>query len=82
LSNHYVATHPQSIFTNAIMLNRFTADGRVSLMNRDASRRRNGEISNWQLADRRELRALLDEAFGIDLPEVERLRVPAIAEWA
>lgn len=82
LSNHYVATHPDSIFTNAIMLNAFTAEGRVSLMNRDASLRRNGELSTWQVADRKELRALIEEKFGIDLPEAETLRVPAIAEWS
>lgn len=82
LSNHYVATHPDSIFTNAIILNCFTADGRVSLMNRDAALRRNGELSTWQVADRKELHALLDQTFGIDLPEAETLRVPAIAEWS
>jgi len=82
LPNHYVSTHPDSIFTNSIMLNRFTAEGRVSLMNRDASRHQGGEVESWQLADRKELRRLLDETFDIDLPEAETLRVPAIAGWA
>jgi N-hydroxyarylamine O-acetyltransferase len=82
LSNHYVATHPDSIFTNGILLNRFTADGRISLMNRDASLRRQGELTTWQVADRQELRALLAQKFGIDLPEAETLKVPAIPDWA
>lgn len=81
LSNHYVATHPDSIFTSNLMLNRFTEAGRVSLMNRDASRRRGDEVETWQVADRGDLRGLLHEAFGIDLPEIETLRVPAVADW-
>ncbi|HMA48097.1 MAG TPA: arylamine N-acetyltransferase [Magnetospirillaceae bacterium] len=81
LSNHYVATHPDSIFTSNLMLNRFTEEGRVSLMNRDASIRRGDEVTGWQVADRRELRALLEESFGIDLPEIAEMRIPAIAGW-
>jgi N-hydroxyarylamine O-acetyltransferase len=34
-----------------------------------------------QLADRAELRSLLIEHFGFDLPEVEQMTVPAIREW-
>ena len=34
-----------------------------------------------ELADRTALRELLAEHFGFDLPEVERLAVPAIPEW-
>ena len=82
LANHYVATHPQSIFTNSLMLNRFTEQGRVSLMNREASIRRGGAVQSWQLADRKELAAFLVEYFGIDLPEAAELRVPAIDGWA
>ncbi len=81
LPNHYVATHPDSIFTTNLMLNRFTEDGRVSLMNRDATLRKGGEVKSWRIADRGTLRDLLREAFGIDLPEAETLRVPAVAEW-
>jgi N-hydroxyarylamine O-acetyltransferase len=82
LSNHYVATYPDSIFTNNLMLNRFTADGRVSLMNRDASVHRGGAVKSWQLADRQELVTFLVEYFGIALPEAGSLRVPAIADWS
>lgn len=34
-----------------------------------------------ELADRGALRRLLAEHFGIDLPEVKHLTVPAIPEW-
>ena len=81
LSNHYVSTHPDSIFTTLLMLNRFTGDGRVSVLNRDASRHRNGAVDSWQVADRGALRALLGESFGIDLPEIGDLQIPAIADW-
>jgi N-hydroxyarylamine O-acetyltransferase len=81
LSNHYVATHPESVFTSNLMLNRFTETGRISLMNRDASRHHDGKVTGWQIADRGALHTLLAEAFGIDLPEIGDLRVPAVADW-
>jgi N-hydroxyarylamine O-acetyltransferase len=34
-----------------------------------------------ELADRTALRRLLADHFGFDLPEIERLAVPAIPEW-
>src|SRR5208283_2526032 len=37
LANHFVATHPASPFVNRIMMSAFTADGRVSAMNRDVT---------------------------------------------
>jgi hypothetical protein len=51
-------------------------------MNRDLTIRRGDEAQATQLADRTALRALLVTYFGFDLPEVERLRVPSIPEWA
>jgi N-hydroxyarylamine O-acetyltransferase len=81
LSNHYVATHPDSVFTHNIMLNLFTADGRVSLMNRDVSERQGVETRGWRVADRQALAALLVERFGIALPEALEVRVPAVPDW-
>jgi hypothetical protein len=34
------------------------------------------------IEDRSALRAFVAEHLGFDLPEIERLRVPAVAEWA
>lgn len=81
VSNHYTATHPASAFRNRIMLRALTADGRVTVMNRDVTIWQGSEFRSIHLADRAALRALLVEHFGFDLPEVEALRVPSIDEW-
>jgi hypothetical protein len=47
------------------MLGRFTPQGRVTVMNREASIRRGGAT----------------EHFSLDLPELEALRVPAVPDW-
>jgi N-hydroxyarylamine O-acetyltransferase len=81
MANHYIATHPDSLFMNWIMLSAVTPRGRVNVMNRDVTILRGKEASTTQLTGRGALRALLVEHFGFDLPEVEQLRVPAIPEW-
>jgi len=43
---------------------------------------RDGIAEKRQLTTRAELRALLAQYFGFDLPEVDRLRVPSVPEWA
>jgi hypothetical protein len=50
-------------------------------MNRDVTIARGGVLEKAQIADRAALRALLAGDFGIDLPEVERLRIPTVPEW-
>ncbi len=82
LGNHYTSTHPESSFRHYIMLRALTRDGRVGVMNRDVTHWRDGTPHRFRLADRAALRALLAEHFGFDLPEVERLRVSSIPEWA
>jgi N-hydroxyarylamine O-acetyltransferase len=82
MGNHFTSTWPGSAFVNRIMLRAFTPDGRVTVMNRDATIRRGDASETIQLADRAALRALLARDFGFDLPEVETMRVPAIPEWA
>jgi len=82
LANYYTATHPASPFVNHIMLRAFSVDGKVTVMNREASFwRGEDKLRTVTLPDRVALRALLAEHFGFDLPEIERLRVPAIPEW-
>lgn len=81
MGNHYTSTHPASPFIHRLMLRAVTADGYVTVMNRDVSVWRGLEPDVTQLADRTALRALLREHFGFDLPAVDRLRVPAIPEW-
>ena len=63
------------------MMRALTADGRVTVMNRDLTIWRANEPHSTRLADRGALRTLIVEHFGFDLPEVEHLRVPSIPEW-
>jgi N-hydroxyarylamine O-acetyltransferase len=81
MGNHYTATHPSSPFVNRVMLRALTPEGRVTVMNQDATIRRGSESRRLHLADRAALRALVAEHFGFDLPEIEQLRVPTIPEW-
>jgi N-hydroxyarylamine O-acetyltransferase len=82
MGNHFTSTFPESGFVQRLMLSARQPGGRrVFVMNRDVTVANNGAIEKSQLADRAALRALLAEEFGIDLPEVERLRIPAIPEW-
>ena len=82
MANYYVATHPASLFTNNLLLNRFTPEGQIGVMNAKGSLSRDGNTRHFEIADRAALRALLIEHFDIDLPEVESLRVPAIPDWS
>jgi hypothetical protein len=34
------------------------------------------------IESRAELRTILNENFGFDLPEVERMQVPSVSEWS
>ncbi len=80
--NHYIATHPKSPFVNWLFLSAVTPEGRVNVMNRNVTLlRRTDQPMTSELADRKALRKLLAKHFGFDLPEAERLSVPAIPEW-
>lgn len=81
VANHYIATHPNSVFTNVIMLSARTPEGRVNVMNRNVTILHGDRSTSSQITGRNELRSLLQQHFGFDLPEVERLKVPAIPEW-
>jgi N-hydroxyarylamine O-acetyltransferase len=82
LANHYVATFPESPFVTRLMIRALTPDGRVSAMNRDLTLLRNGVAEKQQIADRAALRQLISTYFGFDMPEIERLRIPSVPEWA
>ncbi len=81
MGNHYTSTYPQSTFRQNLTLRALTPDGRVTVRNRDLAIERGASVERSQLVDRRHLRALLQEYFGFDLPQVEGLRVPRIPEW-
>ena len=81
VANHWTATCQSSPFTQVMMMSAVTDKGRVNVMNRDVTAAGPNRAETWQLQDRKELRALLAEHFGFDLPEAEGLKVPAIIEW-
>jgi N-hydroxyarylamine O-acetyltransferase len=81
MANHFSATHPASPFVNQLMINAYSGDGRVGVLNRDATIWRHNRSQKMQLGDRRALRRLLHDQLGFDLPELENIRVPAIPEW-
>jgi N-hydroxyarylamine O-acetyltransferase len=82
LANHWVSTAAESPFVNRLMLRALTPEGRTSVMNRDVTILGAGKTEKYQLPDRQALRALLGSDFGVDLPEVEQLRVPMVPEWS
>jgi N-hydroxyarylamine O-acetyltransferase len=81
VANHWFATHPASPMRQRLMLRAMTPEGRVTVMNRAVTIRANGATTSRELEDRAALRRLLREVFGIDLPEVETLRVPSAPDW-
>ena len=82
MGNHFVSTFPTSPFVTTLMLRAITATGRVSVANRALTRRHDGREEKQVIENRAELRTVLNEDFGFDLPEVERIQVPAVAEWS
>jgi N-hydroxyarylamine O-acetyltransferase len=81
LANHYVSTYPESPFATRLMIRALTPAGRVSALNRDVTVKQGDATERYQLADRAALRRLVAAHFGFDLPEIDRLRVPAVPEW-
>lgn len=82
MGNHFVSTFPTSPFVTTLMLRAITPTGRVSVANRALTRRHDGREEKQVIENRAELRTVLNEDFGFDLPEVERIQVPAVAEWS
>ena len=81
MMNHYIATHPASFFTHNILASAVTQDGRVNIMNQGVNTIRDGIAEPSQLGHRKELRALVAQHFGFDLPELETMRVDAVPDW-
>lgn len=78
LSSHFVSTHPDSIFTHSLMINCFTKTGRISIMNRDVTIRDGSHTTAWKLEDTTNLHQLLLDRFGIDVPYVGGISIPAL----
>ncbi|HVQ16792.1 MAG TPA: arylamine N-acetyltransferase [Vicinamibacterales bacterium] len=81
MANHFVSTFSESPFVTRLMLRALTPDARVSMMNQDVTVRDASGQRTRVMTDRADLRQLLIDHFGFDLPEVERLRVPSVPQW-
>jgi N-hydroxyarylamine O-acetyltransferase len=81
MANHFVSTFPESPFVTRLMLRALTPTLRVSIMNQDVTVRDASGQRTRVVTDRTNLRQLLIDHFGFDLPAVERLRVPSVPQW-
>jgi len=76
-SNWFTATHPDSIFVNALLAERLTPEARYSLFNRKLTTRwTDGRTEQRTLTDADDLAQVLDQAFNLTPP------APAEAIWA
>jgi N-hydroxyarylamine O-acetyltransferase len=75
MANWFTATSPLSPFTKMIMMRAFTPSGRITVLNRLVTQYPSGET--MQLAGGAALRALANDHFGFDLPELDALELPA-----
>jgi N-hydroxyarylamine O-acetyltransferase len=81
MGNHFTATHASSPFRHRLAMRALIDGGRVSVLNREVTLRQGRVVQRWSLRHRAALHALLRRHFGIELPEVEQLIVPAIPGW-
>ena len=81
MANHFTATHPASHFTQSIMMRAYVDGGQVRIRNREVTFVRGNETQTIQLDDRKQLRELVATHFGFDLPAIETIHVPSIADW-
>ena len=70
VANHYVSTYPGSRFTTHLVAARIEGDRRLTLLDREFTVRRLGhEPEHHSLRDGGEVRRVLEERFGLSLPE-------------
>jgi N-hydroxyarylamine O-acetyltransferase len=80
MGNWYTSAHPRSHFRDSLMAARATAEGRVTLRDRELTiRGRDGSSRAVTLATHAELLSALDEHFGLRLPPDTRF---ACTAWA
>jgi N-hydroxyarylamine O-acetyltransferase len=67
--NHFVATHPSSPFLVSLMAARAAPDGRYALRDNRLTARRAGAVEQREIGTAAELRQVLVEVFGIEVPD-------------
>lgn len=82
LGNWFTSTHPDIIFTSALMMERLTPELRISLFNTNVVERpREGAARRFAIESAAELGRVLVESFGVEppaSPEVIFARLPAL----
>lgn len=69
VANHYVATHPDSPFTNNLIVARSAPDQRLALRNHEFTvHHRDGGSERYTLRSAREIRGVLEKHFMLVLP--------------
>jgi N-hydroxyarylamine O-acetyltransferase len=77
VSNWFTSTHPRGRFTRNLVAARVVGEDRVNLFNASLSvRRPDGAVEQRTLTGAEDLREVLEETMGLDLP------VPAETIWA
>lgn len=80
MGNWYTSQHPSSHFRTKLMVARASEDGRLTLANRELTRRRrDGSTSTRTLATHDELSEVLQRDFGIQLAPGQRLVCAGLA---
>ncbi|MDF1849040.1 MAG: arylamine N-acetyltransferase [Parvibaculaceae bacterium] len=76
LSSWYTSTHPESLFTNNLIVERPSADARRMIFNNTFVERKRGEDQTVrEIADVDEMVALLDQHFGLPVEADEQRKV-------
>ena len=79
VGNWYTSTHPESTFRQRLMVTRATADGRLTLLNRELTRRGPDGIGHTRrIESPDELLRVLDDEFGLSFPEGTRFPCPQL----
>lgn len=78
ITSHYLSTHPASPFLSTLIAARAFDGGRHAILgNRLTTRHHDGRVEQNLAASPEALREVLDEVFGIDVPEPERFDATA-----
>jgi N-hydroxyarylamine O-acetyltransferase len=81
MGNWYTSTHPASHFRERLMVARATAQGRITLQNRELTVRERGEVRETRLLNsHRELVSVLGELFHLRFADDTRFNCPGLAE--
>jgi N-hydroxyarylamine O-acetyltransferase len=80
MGNHFSCTHPQARFVNNLVVSRVLPDGRVTLFNRELTRREiNGRAETSPLQSAEALLVLLAQEFDLTFPCGTRFGAPGSA---